>query len=279
MFRDLYLSRAQMVCYDGEGGTGEGGDGGQNTGGNDGGNGGNEPKTFTQDQLNKILADDKRKHQERLRVVEKQLADLAENSRLTEQDRARLEESLEDVRKQLRTKEEQAAHEKKLLEESYTKELTTVKDQAKRYETLFRESTVQRSLQDAAILNEAFSSQQIVALLRPMAKLVEVVDEKTGKATGQYKTMIDFPDVSTESGESIVTQRSPEDAVKRMKELPDLYGNLFKSGVASGIGAHSATGSQTPGSGGTVDPRKLTPEQYMRLRKENPAAVGLKPKR
>ena len=43
-----------------------------------------------------------------------------------------------------------------------------------------------------------------------------------------------------------------------MKELPQVYGNLFKSGVVSGIGSSSATGGLASGSGGKVDLRKLT---------------------
>ena len=37
-----------------------------------------------------------------------------------------------------------------------------------------------------------------------------------------------------------------------------MYGNLFKSGVVSGIGANSATGGLASGSSGKIDARKLT---------------------
>ena len=50
-----------------------------------------------------------------------------------------------------------------------------------------------------------------------------------------------------------------------MKELPARYGNLFKSGVVSGIGASSATGGIAPGSSGKLDVRKLTPQQYRKF--------------
>ena len=80
--------------------------------------------SFTQDELNKILAEDKRKHRRRYEKVEKQYGqDLLANNKLTQEDRAKLEESLEDVRKQLRTKEEQARFEKKQLEDQYTGKL------------------------------------------------------------------------------------------------------------------------------------------------------------
>jgi hypothetical protein len=84
-------------------------------------------------------------------------------------------------------------------------------------------------------------------------------------------------DVDPKTGEPVQMVRTPEEAVKRMKELPDTFGNLFKSGVVSGIGAGMATGG-TPG-GGRVDVRKLTPQQYRELREKNPEALGLRPKR
>ena len=40
-----------------------------------------------------------------------------------------------------------------------------------------------------------------------------------------------------------------------MKELTALYGNLFKSGVVSGIG--SGSGGGTPGKGGPIDMREV----------------------
>ena len=88
------------------------------------------------------------------------------------------------------------------------------------------------------------------------------------------KRIIDFPD-RDEKGVEVITQRTPEETVKRMKELSD-YANLFKSNVVSGLGANSATGGMAPGANGRLDVRNLTPEQYKRIRKENPELLGLR---
>jgi hypothetical protein len=113
-----------------------------------------------------------------------------------------------------------------------------------------------------------------------MTRLTEVVDEK-GKPTGKFKALVDFPDNDPNTGEPIQTVHTPESAVKRMRELPAVYGGLFNSGVVGGAGSQAATGGIGPG-GGVIDVRKLTQEQYMALREKNPAALGLrapKPKR
>ena len=78
--------------------------------------------------------------------------------------------------------------------------------------------------------------------------------------------VVDFPDTDPTTGEAIVTLHTPESAVKRMKELPAIYGNLFKTGVVSGIGFESATGGLASGQSGKLDVRKLTPQQYAEIR-------------
>ncbi len=258
MFTDLYRSLALVSCFDGDLPAGDPPAGDPPAG---------DPpatKTFSQEELNKILAEDKRKHQQQFQKLEKQLSDTLTSAKLTNEERTKLEESLEDVRKQLRTKEEQAKLEKKQLEDRFSTEIGQWKQKSEAAETRYTESTIARSLQDAAISGDAFSASQIVTILRPMTKMVE------------DKPMIDFPDVSAETGEAIIKQMTPEEAIKRMKQLPETYGNLFKSGVVGGIGAASATGGLTPGSNGKVDPTKLTMDQYLELRKKNPAAVGLR---
>lgn len=253
---DLYRSLALVSCFDGEGaGDPPAGDPPA----------GDPPKAFSQDEVNKILAEDKRKHQTQYQKLEKQLQDTLNSAKLTGEERTKLEESLEDVRKQLRTKEETAKLEKKQLEDKFSTQITELTKRAELAENRFVDSTIKRDLQDAAVGGDAFSPSQIVTLLRPMTKMVE------------DKTMVDFPDISAETGEPIVKQMTPEEAIKRMKQLPETYGNLFKSGVVGGIGAASATGGLTPGQNGQVDPRKLTMDQYLELRKKNPQALGLNP--
>lgn len=257
----LFLaSLAQAVCYEGEGGDpGEGGAGGEGGEGGAGAGAGSGKTTFTQDDVNKMLAADKRKHQAQLQKVEQQLQSLTQNTQLSQQERTELEASLEDVRKQLRTKEQQAAIEKRTLEEGYKTRLTEAEKKAQEWETRYTTETISRSLTDAASKGDAFSPDQIVELLRSKTKLVD------------GKPMVDFEDTHAETGERITTQLSPSDAIKRMRELSTVYGNLFKSNVVSGIGGGGA-GSGVGGTG-KVNVKSLTPEQYRELRAKNPAAL------
>jgi ribosomal protein L14E/L6E/L27E len=235
---------------------------------------GKGPKIFDQDDVNKFLADDRRKHQQKYEQLETAYKDALENQNLSTEQREQIENKLDEVQKMFRSKEEQLKHENRQWEEKYSKEVKEWETKATSWEQKYRETVIARSLQDAAVAHDAFRPSQVIALLRPMTKIVERTDEQ-GKGTGELVSVVDLMDIDTTTGEPIITRRTPEDAVKRMKELPEEYGNLFKANVVSGVGAGSATGSANPGSG-RIDPRKLTMDQYVKLRKENPSALGLK---
>jgi len=291
MFRSLYLSRPWVSCFEGEGGAGDGAGAGAAAGvgvvaaagtGASAATGaatGAAETRFTQEDLNRFLAEDRRKHQVQLQKMESQLNELAKSKSLTEQERQTLKENLDTIAGQLRTKEQQLTLEKRQLEEQYQVKVQDAEKKAQVWEALFRDSTIDRSLQDAAVKHEAFNPAQIVTQLRPWTRMMEIMDEKAGKPTGKYKPVVDMPDVDATTNEQVIMTRSPEEAVKRMKEVPEQWGNLFRSGVVSGIGSSSATGGLMPGKGGQIDVRKLTPQQYREIRAKNPELLGLAPKR
>lgn len=232
-------------------------------------------KTFTQDEVNIFLAKEKGKHQASLLKMEEGYKKmLAEGEKLSAKDRALLEENLATVQGQLRTKEEQAKMERKQLEDQLQAQIKDANEKAASWETRYRTESVDRSLQDAAVSADAYQPSQIVTLLKPMTRLVEDIDPKTGRSTGKFNAMVDFPDVDSE-GQPTVSVMNPRDAVKRMKQLPEIYGNLFKSGVVPGIGSNSGTGV-IPGQNGKLNLRGLTPEQYRKLRAEDPQKLGLR---
>ena len=237
-------------------------------------------KTFTQEDVNRIVAADRRKLEEALKKTEKQYQDLLASQSLTEQERKALQANLEMVQGQLRSKEEQLLLEKKQVEEVYAGKLQELEKKAAFFETLFRDSTIERALQDAAVKHEAWSPSQVVTLLRGQTKMLEETDPKTGKLTGKFKPMVEMQAVNTATGEVETKAYTPDDAVKKMKDTPDTWGNLFRSGVVSGIGAGTATGGLTPGQGSKLDAaaiRKLTQEQFREIRANHPEWLGLDP--
>lgn len=246
-----------VLCYEGEGN----GDGGAGDTGDTGNGAGAAAAVFTQEQVNKFVADEKRSWQTKYEKLEQSMQALSENKSLSEQEKEKLTEEIETLRKSLRTKETNAEAERKKAEEKYLSELEQTKKNAERWESMFKQSTVDRNLLDAAVGGDAYEPSQIVTILKPWTELKE--------EGGKFKTMINFQDVDEKTGDPIETLRTPQEAVNRMKELKK-FQNLFNSGVVPGIG-----GSNSGISEGDIDVSSLTPEQYRKLRREAPERLGL----
>lgn len=279
----MFLHELFVACYEGDstpdglnvnvgdqGGDGGSGDGGDGKGG-DAGKGGN--RAFTQEDLNRFLAEDRRKHKEKIESLERSYQELLANKSLDAEERTRLEASLEDLRKQYRTKEERLAQEKKQVEEKWQKQYEDERKKASLWENRYTESTIQQALQAAAIKHDAYNPQQVIVQLRSQTKLTEKLD-MNGKPTGMLVPMVEMTVKNSDTGASETLQMTPDEAVEHMKKNPGEWGNFFKNNVRDGIGSSSATGAMT--GDGTVDHTRLTDEQWFKLRKENPAALGLK---
>ncbi|MEX0827858.1 MAG: hypothetical protein WD005_02795, partial [Haliea sp.] len=228
-------------------------------------------KTFTQDEVNKLNAADRRKDKEALAKLEKQLQGLQENVNLSTGEKQTLEENLEMVRGQLRTKEETAKIERKRIEEELTTKYNDLDHRYKELDGRYRGETVKRSWQDA-LGSDAFNLGQTVAMMSAQSRLVPVVDEKTKKETGEFQIVVDLEDEDSE-GKPTKSTLTPVEAVARMKELPGRYGYLFKANVVSGVGGSNSTGGMS--GKGDVDLKRAAqdPETYRKLRKENPTAL------
>jgi hypothetical protein len=291
MFDEKYLSVSEVSCFDNEpAGDPPAGDppaGDPPAGDPPAGDppaGGDKPKMHTTEAVNKIveerLARDRKSreaaHKESYTKLEGTYNDLLDNKNLSDEVRAKAETELEDVRNQLRTKEERAKHEKDQLQTSFEKQLNQERADREMWENRYHDSTISSALQDAAVSNDAYNSDQVMQLLRPVTSLKPVVDETTKKETGQFRTVVDFPD-HDETGAEVTFSGTPDEIVKRMKDLGP-YANLFNSNVVSGLGAGNATGGIHTGSDGQVDVTKLTPAQYRKIRAETPELLGLKAK-
>jgi exonuclease VII large subunit len=284
MLRDLYLAPVMLACYDAESdaeaaaaeaaaaevAAAEAAATAAAKGG--------EQVFRTQAQVNAYLAEDRRKTEAKfkaqqkaeLQKQEKLYNDLLANKSLTEQERDSLRESLADVESKLHTEKERLLKEKKLLEEQFTGKLTETEKRAKEWENRFRESNINRQLQDAAVTGDAFNARLMVDLLRPKTELAEVKDAE-GKPTGEYQVLVALDTVV--DGKAVTLKLNPADAVNKMKEMPEQFGNLFKANVVSGMGANSGTGTRT--SAGKVDVKNMSQTEYRRLRRDHPEVLGL----
>ncbi len=257
-----YLSQPVLISYDGEQSADPPAKPAEPT----------APSGFvSQEKLNSILADDRRKHQAKIDGLTKLLDDTLAKGNLSEQEKTDYAAKLEEFQARERTAAEQAAHERKQREEAHKKEVAEKNKEAATWKQRFEASTIDRSIRDAAHNSDAYSADQIASLLGPRASVVEKTDER-GKGTGEFEVRVAHNDVD-DSGNPVTRSLTPAETLKTMQQHPERFGNLFKSGVVSGIGSNSGVPT---GSNGKFDVRKLTQAQYMEIREKNPELLGLR---
>jgi hypothetical protein len=226
------------------------------------------PTTFTQDQVNAFLAKEKKAWQSQQQQLAAQLEQYRTSEGTTKERAAELETQIEELKKQYMTKEELAAEDSKKKEKQFTTQVQTLQSERDQWQGLFTKNLVTSGLKSAAAETEAYNADQIVTLLSGQTKVVQVL--KDGKPTGEFETKVAFPTVSKD-GEPIILELTPVEALKKMKEMPEKYGNLFKSGVQGGLGG----GNNGPSGGPvTLEQASKDPEAYRKNREK----LGLGPK-
>lgn len=253
-------------------GGGEGKGEGDGKGGEGGGDPGDEKPTISKTQMNKIveerLAKEKKKSEEEKKKVIDQLTVLQNAKGIGDKEKGDLQTQIDDLKNSLLTKEQLAAQEKKKLETELTKKVQDADARAKKNWELYEKSTIHREITDAAVQHKAYRPSQIVKHLTDMTNLTEDKDPETGVALGTYTPKVKFPDVK--DGKPITLDLTVGEAVKRMKDLPDEYGNFFISDVTGGLGGSGGTG----GTGAGADDTPPTDAEKYRKWREKQKKAG-----
>lgn len=195
------------------------------------------PTAFTQEQVNSMLAKEKKVWQEQQKKTVAELEQLRTTEGLSKQQVEELQQSITALEKQYLTKEELSKREADKQAAAAKAQLDLYSGQAKTWQTNFQNMLVENEIVKASVANAAFSDEQILALLSGKAKVTEILAE--GKPTGKYQVLIAMQDAGKD------LELTPADALKLMKDQPQKYGNLFKSGVAPGVGGNNNGGTGT----------------------------------
>lgn len=227
------------------------------------------PQTFTQDQLNKFLADDRRKHQEQIKTTVTQLEELKKTAQMSDQQRLELETRIETLNSSLMTTEERskadlAKKDKELqgVSQVLTKERDT-------WKTQYASEVITNKILKAASEHKAVSADQMLDLLMPKTRLVEVLDTD-GKTVKGYIPKAKIKTVN-DKGEEIELDLTIEETMKRLKEMPERYGNLFDGGVKGGLGGAGSTNAGGTSGANLTDLAKQGADAY----RANRAKFGL----
>lgn len=274
----LFAEKIELLCWDNEG-AGEGGEGGD-AGAAGAGTGTatkkpNSEKMFNQEEVNKFVAERNKALKTKYEQMESDYQELLTQQNLTSAQREKLEESLERVRQEMMTKEQRLESEKKKAQVEFETKLKAAQEEAGKYKDLYETTTIARAITDAASVNDAFNPVHFIAHLAPKSKMVEELDAE-GKPTGAMVPRVEWTAIDQE-GKKHVSMKTPEEAIKLMKENVVEFGNLFKTNVAAGIGAGTAPGQVS--AAGQIDHSKISTDDYMKLAKtpEGRKKLGLPP--
>lgn len=195
-------------------------------------------KLFTQDEVNKIMAENKRTLQAKNESLIKELEALKTGGNLSAEQKVQLEGRIETLQNELLTKEELAKKDADKLRKESQKTIEGVTKERDDWKNRFTTATIQRTITDAAVENKAINPRQIVAILQQKANLVPAVDTE-GKPTGDLVPKVKFETMDKDEKPITIEITIPE-AVKQMKDM-DEYLNLFQGEGASGLGARSTS--------------------------------------
>ncbi len=232
-------------------------------------------KTFTQEDVDRIVQDrlakaTKSAHAEKQKLID-QLQQVQENAGTTATQKEALEAQIEELRNSMLSASELERKKQEKLDKDWQTKHEAATKEAQTWQTRHNSLLIGHEINRAAIEYKVLpnSIEFVEAKLRPQARLVEKVGDD-GKPTGEFEAKVKIQSPNKE-GKLIELDVSIAEAIKTLKEQPEKYGNLFEGNNAGGLGG----GAGQPGKKADVRTLVDNPAEYMRLRKENPASVGL----
>lgn len=200
-------------------------------------------RTFTQDELNRFLAEEKRKFQKDRTDLANKLESLIQEKNYTAEQAAELNQQIEQLRTMHQSKEA-------TLEEKHKREVTTLSERVKnfekeagtwkeQFEKQLLETTLVTAAKDANVKNVGVA----VEYLRNKAKIIPVVDAITGKKQpGSFTVVLPWMHNDAKEGPTELPV-SPSEYLRKMREDVEQFGFFFNSEQTGGLGAQGGNQS------------------------------------
>jgi len=229
------------------------------------GDGEGEGASFTQEQVNTMLAEDRRKNETKFKKQMKDTTAQLEAMKtegMSDDEREAHQTQIKTLKTQWQTKVQQereeterVAGEAKTAQEALTGERDAWKSR-------FEESTISNQLTRASTdpSVKAANPDLITQILRPQTSMRPITNDD-GEQTGQFEAVVSFASKDKE-GKLQTLEVTPAEAIAKMKEDTAQFGSLFASTQKGGVG------TQTPGApegGGSID--VTSQEAYREARK------------
>jgi hypothetical protein len=180
-------------------------------------------KTFTQEDVNKFLADDRRKHQTKVAELQKEV----DTFKGAAEEKTKLQAKLEELNKTFLSKEELAKAELEKKQNEFQSQLDGATKESAKYKGLFENTLLKQAISSAAVSNKAYNAEQLQLLLLPQSKVIPVTDDN-GNVVG-------YNAVAPVMVKDKVVELPINEAVAKLRENPT-FANLFLVDAIGGIG-------------------------------------------
>jgi hypothetical protein len=219
--------------------------------------------SYTQPQLNEIFAHNKRKLVEQNQNLVRQLETLRDGQNLSEQEKAQLQQQIDQLNSQYQTRDQQHQAEVNRLQEKYQKDTKKFNEERDLWKNRYETTITANEILVEGNAAKAYNIDQLKAIILPLTKVVE--DMQDGKPTGNFVPRVDFTG-RDKDGKPVKLNLSVKETIKTMKEMPDLYGNLFLNDQNGGLNTFPAPGQAGNGSAAGLNVDDMTPQQYLKNR-------------
>jgi hypothetical protein len=228
--------------------------------------------TLTQKEIDEIVTKRTEKARKAQKATLDELETIKGSLKMTEEQKEAFEAQLENARKAVSTADELRKRAEKKAADEYSAKVTNAEKAARTWEDRYRNLKINNEIQSAATQHGVMptSIPFVEAFLGRTIKLEEQKGEDG--SVKDHVAMVTFIDPQGSDGKPVEVNLSVADTIKRMKELPDVYGNLFQAPNGGGTGGHSGRPGGQPSKGYR---KGMSQEEYMALRaKDREAALA-----
>lgn len=207
----------------------------------------NKGKTYedAKAEFDKMTATQRYAYKKELEKEVTEKLKLAEDKRLTQEERDTHQKRAEELQAQYSTEKELSAQREKKLQESSKKQVDELGNQVALYKGKYANALIDTELTREAASADELVPGQLQKYLKQDTVLIDEVDD-AGKLTGEQVVRVNFLDADKD-GKPVKMVLSVKDTLKRMKELPEKFGNFFKGAGVSGLGSGNGKGGAGSG--------------------------------
>jgi CRISPR/Cas system CSM-associated protein Csm4 (group 5 of RAMP superfamily) len=262
----------RLVCDGTDAGAGAGaGDAGTGTGtGAAGGTDDKTPKTFTKEEVDRLIATEKQTTRKQQDALVQQLEELKKTKGMSDQQISELNKKIEEISTQHLSKEELAKREQDRVKKDYDTKLDATTKEAQTWQSRFTEKVMETEIISEANSADAYRVHQVLGLLKPLTKVKEVQAED-GTGTGRFESRVSFPSVDAK-GKPITLDMTVPETIKFMQSSVE-YANLFKVKGTGGVGGGPSPSGGSAGKKTAEDIAKMDDATFQEYRKKNPNLI------